>query len=107
MDVLQGIEQPRPSRAAIDKLAAFEGYGLAGWILRAFRELRSQRDTHSRQLRLLETLPLGGKKQLMLVTYGGEEFLVGGGTDSVQTILRLTRTSNSKEMTENLSEPCR
>jgi flagellar biogenesis protein FliO len=42
-----------------------------------------------RQMRLVETLSLGGKKQLLLVACGGERFLVGTGADSVQTIVRI------------------
>jgi flagellar biogenesis protein FliO len=41
------------------------------------------------QMRLLETLPLGGKRQLMLVQGGTERFLVGGGFDAVQTMVKV------------------
>jgi hypothetical protein len=38
---------------------------------------------------LVETLVLGGRRQLMLVSCGREHFLVGGGVDSVETIVRV------------------
>jgi len=63
--------------------------GLAGWLIGLLPGWRGQRAMQQRQLRLVETLPLGGKRQLMLVTCGGESFLVGGGMDSVETIVRL------------------
>jgi flagellar biogenesis protein FliO len=42
-----------------------------------------------RHMRVLETLALGPKKQLLLVSCDGEKFLIGTGPDSVQTIMRL------------------
>lgn len=63
--------------------------GLAGWLLELLRGLRSERQATIRQMHLLETLSLGGKRQLMLVECAGECFLVGGGIESVQTIVRV------------------
>jgi hypothetical protein len=70
-------------------IAAPEVQGLAGWLIGLLPGWPGQRAKQQRQLRLVETLPLGGKRQLMLVTCGGESFLVGGGMDSVETIVRL------------------
>ena len=70
-------------------IAAPEAQGLAGWLLGVLRGFRGQGDMQRKQLRLVETLSLGGKRQLMLVNCGGESFLVGGGMDSVETIVRL------------------
>jgi len=63
--------------------------GLAGWLFGCLRAWRSERQAAIKQMHLLETLPLGGKRQLMLVECAGECFLVGGGLESVQTILRV------------------
>jgi hypothetical protein len=63
--------------------------GLAGWALALLRGLRSERQQSIKQMHLLETLSLGGKRQLMLVSCAGERFLVGGGLDSVETIVRV------------------
>lgn len=62
--------------------------GLAGWVMALLRGARGQRETQ-RKLHVVETLSLGGKRQLMLVTCAGESFLVGGGLDSVETIVRV------------------
>jgi flagellar biogenesis protein FliO len=42
-----------------------------------------------KQMHLLETLPLGGKRQLMLIRCGEQRFLVGAGVDGVQTIVEV------------------
>jgi hypothetical protein len=42
----------------------------------------------------------------MLVTCGGESFLVGGGMDSVETIVPL-KTEVSPDLTTGLDESCR
>ena len=77
--IAQGLAIPRP------KMQGLAGWvpGSAAWL--AMPTLRLQQ----RQLRLVETLALGGKRQLMLVTCAGERFLVGGGLESVETIVRL------------------
>jgi|ERR1700682_3140984 hypothetical protein len=68
---------------------SFEAKGLAGWLLGRLFGWQSERLAQRRQLHLIETLPLGGKRQLMLVACGGEHFLVGGGLESVETIVRV------------------
>ncbi len=40
-----------------------------------------------RKMELVETLNLGGKRQLMLVQCDGQRYLVGLGSDSVQSIV--------------------
>jgi flagellar biogenesis protein FliO len=73
----------------VPMIAAPEVQGLAGWLIELLRGWRGQRAMQQKQLRLVETLSLGGKRQLMLVTCDGESFLVGGGMESVETIVRL------------------
>lgn len=85
----------------------FEVQGLAGWVLGQWRGLRSRREVHRKQLRLVETLSLGGKRQLMLVTCGGESFLVGGGMDSVETIVLLKSDISLDVATTGLDGSCR
>jgi flagellar biogenesis protein FliO len=58
--------------------------GLAGWLLSRFS---TQKPT--RHLQIIETLPLGGRRQLTLILCDGERFLVGGGTDGIETIVRV------------------
>ncbi|WP_390890493.1 flagellar biosynthetic protein FliO [Tunturiibacter lichenicola] len=81
--------------------------GLADWILTSLRAWRGQREATQRQLRLVESLPLGGKRQLMLVTCAGESFLVGAGVDSIVTIVRLTTEASLDTRATNLDESCR
>jgi flagellar biogenesis protein FliO len=53
-------------------------------------------------MQLLETLPLGGKRQLMLVQCGTEQFLVGGGLESVETIVKLAGTTDTLRQQDDL-----
>ena len=76
------------SRTEQSKIAA-EPQGLAGWLIELFRSWRGLREARGKQMQLVETLPLGGKRQLMLVSCAGERFLVGGGAERVETIVRL------------------
>ena len=61
--------------------AIAEPQGLAGWIIGLWRSWLGLREVQikQKQMRLLETLPLGGKRQLMLVSCGGERFCWGWG----------------------------
>jgi flagellar biogenesis protein FliO len=63
--------------------------GLAGWLLGLARRRRGRRLGDQRLLKVVEALPLGSKRQLMLVSCGEEYFLVGGGLESVETIVRV------------------
>jgi len=68
-------------------------HGLAGLLLRLWSDRRVARAGRTQQMELLETLPLGGRRQLMLVRCAGERFLVGGGVDSVETIVKIGEDS--------------
>lgn len=68
--------------------------GLAGWLMQALRHLREQSAVTrgraaQRQMRVVETINLGARKQLLLIDCAGERFLVGTGPDSVQSVTRL------------------
>lgn len=67
--------------------------GVAGMALRALQRLRSQGTRERRQLRVIESLALGGKRQLMLVECAGAKYLIGGGVDSVHSIVPLRHDS--------------
>ena len=72
--------------------------GVAGWLFEAARLLwnRSARvRAAERELQVVETLALGGRKQLLLVLCGGQRFLVGTGPDAVQTIVQITGAENA------------
>jgi flagellar biogenesis protein FliO len=80
--------------------------GLGGWLLSLLRGIRSERRSAIRQMHLLETLPLGGKRQLMLVSCAGEHFLVGGGVESVETIVRVQAEISQDVAARKLNVPC-
>ena len=67
---------PKP---AVDMLARF------------FSFLRGRGST-PKQLRLLETLPLGEKRFVALVSAEGHKFLIGGGSSGVSLLTRLDET---------------
>ena len=81
MQLLQEIERINGTKAN------FRIQGLGGWIAGLLSGWRNDRAMQRKQMRLVETLALGGRRQLMLVSCGGELFLVGGGVDSVETIV--------------------
>lgn len=70
--------------------------GVAALLLRLWTDRRAN-TTRKRRMQLLETLPLGGKRQLMLVGFDGEEFLVAGGFDSIETIVKIGRSAEKGE----------
>jgi len=53
-------------------------------VTRGLGSLRKPRA--ARRLQLVETLPLGGKRQLILICCDGNHFLVGAGSDGVSAI---------------------
>ena len=86
--------------------ASMEPAGLAGWVFSLLRGVRSERQPAIKQMRLLETLSLGGKRQLMLVSCAGERFLVGGGLETVETIVRVKDEISLDIAAKKLDESC-
>ncbi len=72
--------------------AALPG-GLAGWLIGLVRKHRDAPKAR-KQMRVVETLALGGRRQLILVACGSERFLVGSGADRVDSIVRVTLTGD-------------
>ncbi len=59
--------------------------GLLQGLVRGWKSGFARRDASaSRQMRVIETLTIGPKKHLVLVSCGRERFLVGTGADRVQ-----------------------
>ena len=104
MRVLQGAQRELKVAATT---AGPEVRGLAGWMLSLLRGWHGHREAQRKQLRLVETLRLGGKTQLMLVTCGDERFLVGGGLESVETIVRLKAEVSPDGVAKSLDDLCR
>jgi flagellar biogenesis protein FliO len=96
MQVAQSGGQTNAGKASLDV------HGLAGWLLGFVRGRRGMRHGQQRLMKVIETLPVGGKRQLMLVRCGDEHFLVGGGFESVETIVRV----KSGMSAENRDEIC-
>jgi flagellar biogenesis protein FliO len=94
---MQGISVPGQ---ILKMTRAQELGGLAGRLLVRFRAYRGVRATERKQMRLLETLPLGGKRHLLLVECAGERYLVGGSLESIQTIVPMTRQTASSGIAE-------
>ncbi|HZY60975.1 MAG TPA: flagellar biosynthetic protein FliO, partial [Edaphobacter sp.] len=81
---IESIAQGRSAKAS------HNAHGLAGHLLELIGGFRGRRRAvAARQMHLVETLPLGGKRQLMLVECAGERFLIGGGLESVETIVQI------------------
>lgn len=59
--------------------------GIVGRFMNLFASERHE----VRHMELVETLLLGGKRQLQLVICDGERFLIGVGGDSIQAMLRV------------------
>ena len=72
------------------------GRGLAGWVVTRVAAWR-EKSGRARELELMETLALGGRRQLMLVRFAGGRFLVGCGADGVQSIVRADVNERSTE----------
>jgi len=74
--------------------------GLAGWIASAASRLRSAgaRRPSQRQLKLVERLAIGPKKELLLVRCGESLFLVGTGSGGVQTIVPVPVSAGPQEL---------
>ena len=92
--------------AMASKASAPEVQGLAGWLLGLLRGWPGQREAQVKQMQLIETLALGGKRQLMLVSCGEERFLVGGGLESVETIVRVNAEALLTFEARNPGEIC-
>jgi flagellar biogenesis protein FliO len=69
--------------------------GLAGWILSRLRSAYRAQVSMQKEMRLVETLSLGGRRQLMLVECCGNHFLIGCGTDNVGTIAQIAISPGS------------
>lgn len=91
MQAIQNARQTNTGKVGL------ELQGLAGWLLDFVRSRRGTRHKQQRLMHVVETLPLGGKRQLMLVSCGEEQFLVGGGLESVETIVRVKGGSSVED----------
>lgn len=61
--------------------------GLLGKLVRLLTGGMGSRGNGPKRMRIVETLSVGPKMQLVLVNFRGEHFLVGTGPEGVQTIV--------------------
>ncbi len=81
-----------------NKTALREPGGLTGWIFAWMRTGNLKRSSAQKEMNLLETLPLGGRRQLILIECSGERFLVGCGAENIHAITPISTTAkNSRE----------
>lgn len=98
---VESIAQSRPAKASPN------AHGLAGYLLELVRGFRGRRRAAAaRQMHLVETLPLGGKRQLMLVECAGERFLIGGGLESIETIVQIAPAAAQQDVVKRLGGAC-
>ncbi len=88
MELMQGFTR----RQEMERVAPTGG--LAGWMMGALQgrvrlKWRGGPRARVQQMQLIETLSLGGKRQVMLVDCEGERFLVGCGGETVTSIARV------------------
>lgn len=100
MQLVREAEQKPPTKIVVD------AQGLAGLVLEWLRGRRGLREVRSKQMNLIETLPLGGKRHLMLISCAGERFLVGGGLETVETIVRIAPEIVPKAIAQDLDATC-
>ncbi|GGA56409.1 hypothetical protein GCM10011507_04650 [Edaphobacter acidisoli] len=98
MELIRGAKATR-------KTSQPEVQGLAGWAINLMKNRGSLREGSERQMRLEETLSLGGKRQLLLISCAGEKFLVGGSMESVEVIVPV-RSHGSTEAAKGTDTQC-
>ncbi len=100
---LQGIQEVNVQETDPEPLAQ---KGLAGWIVGLVQGQWPGFKSQQKQMRIVETLSLGGKRQLMLIECAGESFLVGGGLDNVHTIVRVQGQRPAGSTNDGVRESC-
>lgn len=101
-----GMNTLRNMKPEERNMTAPQMQGFAGWVWSLVEGWRGQRSIQQKQLRVVETLSLGGKRQIMLVSCGGESFLIGCGLDSVEVITPLKGELPVDVLSKNTDGPC-
>jgi flagellar biogenesis protein FliO len=89
MELAQGFTRRQETEKATD------AGGLAAWIIGTLQgrvriKWRTKARPDGRHLQTLETMSLGGKRQIVLISCDGIRYLVGCGTDVVSTIVNVS-----------------
>ena len=85
--IVRGASAAAPASLGDADDSPVEPGGLAGWVLGLIRQRNG--NAARRHLKVVETLALGGRRHLLLVTCDGERFLVGSGADRIDAIVRV------------------
>jgi flagellar biogenesis protein FliO len=101
-----GMQLIRSAEQTIEGKITADPQGLAGWVLRWLRSSRNPREVPSKQIHLVETLQLGGKRQLMLISCAGAKFLVGGGPESIEVIVGVPSDVLPRSAAKNVNPTC-
>ena len=82
--------------------------GIVDWLLQLFHKTRltATKKKPQAQMRLIETMSLGGRRQLMLVSCCGREFLVAADAETIRSIvpMRRSRKDEQQEREANCEE---
>jgi flagellar biogenesis protein FliO len=104
MELVQGFTR----RQEIERAPAAGGLG--AWVVGALQgrvriKWRGGAAVRMQQMQLLETLALGGKRQMMLVACEGERYLVGCGAEAVTSIVKLmASTPEARPAVKNVAQ---
>jgi len=98
MHVVEGRNARVEAKRMVKADQAGDQHGIVGWVMRAINSLGGGTwavgaRAKPRRMKVLETLAIGPKKQLLLVSCDGENYLVG--PESVQTIVRMEARSRA------------
>src|ERR1700722_16263514 len=88
------------------EVGVIAGEGLAAWVLRVLRRWRNSTVAEPRQMRVVETLALGGRRQLTLVVCGRERFLVGVSAENVDAIVRVHSDNRAEADLQTTPDGC-
>ena len=86
---MQGLSAVKGMNERVNEGPLPRSLGPAGWVLERFAAWRAK-SVVPRQMELMETLSLGGRRQLMLVRCANERYLVGCSTDGVQSVVKVS-----------------
>jgi flagellar biogenesis protein FliO len=81
---------------------------LANWLKKMYSGVlgRMHMSRGHKRLELVETLNLGGKRQLMLIRCDGESYLIGAGGEGVHSIQALQKTNATIATDDGVHSDC-
>ena len=80
---------------------------LPGVVAFLMKNVFARRARSEKKLKLIETLSLGGKKQIMVVLYEDQLYFVGSGAESVGSIVPVPKSSQNTASWNESGSPSR